>query len=212
MSSADVERKTLVEIGRRLWLKGYVAANDGNLSVRLGDDNILVTPTGVSKGFLDPSGLVVVSGRGEVVEGELEPTSELGLHLAAYETRPDVRAVVHAHPPAATAYAVSGIPLETCFLPELIVLLGEVPTAPYGTPSTEELVVAVSPYLARHDAVLLENHGVATLGTDIESAYFRMETVEHAAEIALRARALGGPNTLSAERVAQLKRLFKDRE
>jgi L-fuculose-phosphate aldolase len=197
-------RRAIVEIGRRIWQRGYVAANDGNLSVRLPGDRIVVTPTGRSKGFLEPADLVVVTLDGVRVAGALEPTSELAMHLFAYRRRPDALAVVHAHPPKATAFAASGVPLAECVLPEVVLTLGSVPLASYATPSTEEVPRSLEDLIGTYSAMLLRNHGVLTLGADIEQAYFRMETVEHFAEIAIAARALGGPSPLSREEVRKL--------
>jgi L-fuculose-phosphate aldolase len=196
-------RREIVEIGRRLWERGYVAANDGNISVRLGD-RIVVTPTGLSKGFLGANDMVVVSTGGEKLSGGPDPTSELPMHLAVYRARPDVSAVVHAHPPKATGFAVAGVPLAQCVLPEVILTLGEVPLAGYATPSTDEVVRALSDFVPRYNAILLSNHGALTLGADLSQAYYRMETVEHFAEITLAARALGGPSPLSSEDVRKL--------
>jgi L-fuculose-phosphate aldolase len=196
-------RREIVEIGRRLWERGYVAANDGNISARLGD-RILVTPTGLSKGFLKPSDMAVVSPSGEKLSGELDPTSELPMHLAVYRARSSVFAVVHAHPPKATGFAVAGVPLAQCVLPEVILTLGEVPLAGYATPSTEEVARSISEFIPRYNAILLSNHGVLTLGCDLSQAYYRMETVEHFAEITLVAKALGGPSPLSSEDVRKL--------
>lgn len=203
MRSEFETRREIVEIGRRLWQRGYVASNDGNISARL-DGRILVTPTGLSKGFLKPSDMVVVSPSGEKLSGDLDATSELPMHLAVYRARANVSAVVHAHPPKATGFAVAGVPLAQCVLPEVILTLGEVPLAGYATPSTEEVARSVSEFIPKYNAILLSNHGVLTLGSDLSQAYFRMETVEHFAEITLAARALGGPSPLSNEDVRKL--------
>jgi L-fuculose-phosphate aldolase len=196
-------RREIVEIGRRLWQRGYVAANDGNISARVGD-RILVTPTGRSKGFLKPQDIVEVAGSGTRISGDLEPTSELRMHLAVYRARRDVGAVVHAHPPSATGFAVAGVPMAQCILPEVILTLGDVPLASYATPSTEEVARSIQDYVGRFNAMLLRNHGALTLGKDLEEAYFRMETVEHFAEITLAAKALGGASPLSQEDVRKL--------
>lgn len=203
MRSEFETRREIVEIGRRLWERRYVAANDGNISARLGD-RILVTPTGLSKGFLKPTDLVVVSQAGEKLSGDLPATSELPMHLAVYRERADVGAVVHAHPPKATGFAVAGVPLAQCVLPEVILTLGEVPLAGYATPSTDEVARSISEFIPRYNAILLSNHGVLTLGSDLSQAYYRMETVEHFAEITLAARALGGPSPLSSEDARKL--------
>lgn len=206
MSEFDA-RRHIVEIGRRIWQRGYVAANDGNLSVRMAGDRILVTPTGRSKGFLEPDDLVIVDRRGRKLSGRLEATSELAMHLFVYERRPDVSAVVHAHPPKATGFAVAGVPLAECILPEVILTLGQVPLASYATPSTPEVSSSIEKFIATHNAMLLKNHGALALGSDIYEAYYRMETIEHFAEIMLAARALGETAPLSRDEVTKLLRV-----
>lgn len=194
----------IVEVGRRIWLRGYVAANDGNISIQIGQDEFLCTPTGVSKGFMTPEMIIKVNSAGEVLSGDLKPSSELKMHLRAYRERPDVNAIVHAHPPVSTAFAVAGMPLNKKFLPEVIVTLGEIPLARYATPSTDEVPEAVAELVKDHDAVLLANHGALTLGSDVFNAYYKLETMEHYANISLLARQLGGERELPPERVAQL--------
>lgn len=193
-----------VEIGRRLDAKGWVAANDGNLSVREPDGTFLVTASGAPKGYLRPNQLVRVDPSGRLVAGVGRPSSELGLHLTIYRERPDVRAVVHAHPPMSTAFAVARAPLDACVLPELVLTLGRVPIAPYATPGTSELGASVVEAIRSHDAVLLANHGAVTAGPDLESAYFTMERVEHGARILFYAQLLGGVHSLSGDEVARL--------
>jgi L-fuculose-phosphate aldolase len=197
-------RRDVVEIGRRIWQRGYVAANDGNLSVRVAPDRIVVTPTGRSKGFLRPDELVVVDMEGKKRSGTLEPTSELPMHIFAYTSRPDIEAVVHAHPPRATGFAVAGVALAQCVLPEVILTLGKVPLTEYATPSTTEVPTSIEAFIGKYNAILLRNHGVLTLGATVEEAYFRMETVEHFAEITLAAMTLGGASPLSREDVRKL--------
>jgi len=200
-------RRRIVEIGRRLWTRGYVASNDGNISARIDRGRYLITPTGRSKGFLAPDDLVVVDGRGRKLAGALEPTSELPMHLFVYEARPDVHAVVHAHPPKATGFACAGIPLAQCVLPEVILSLGQIPLTTYATPSTQEVPESIRRFIGSYNAMLLRNHGALTLGADVFEAYYRMETVEHFAEIALVARTLGGPSALQGEDVRKLLRV-----
>jgi len=207
MASEFEARRQIVEIGRRIWQRGYVAANDGNLSVRLDSGRILVTPTGVSKGFLDAADLVVVDPTGRKLSGSLEATSELAMHLFVYERRADVSAVVHAHPPKATGFAVAGVPLAECILPEVILTLGQVPLASYATPSTPEVSQSIETFIPTYNAMLLKNHGALALGGDIFEAYYRMETIEHFAEIMLTARALGGTTPLSRDEVTKLLRV-----
>ena len=203
MPSEFEARRDIVETGKRLWQRGYVAANDGNISARLGD-RVLVTPTGLSKGFLRPDDIVLVTLTGDRLSGGRKPTSELAMHLRVYDRRPDVLAVVHAHPPNATGFAVAGVPMAQCVLPEVILTLGDVPLTEYATPSTEEVARAIDAHICRYNALLLRNHGALTLGTTIEEAYFRMETVEHFAQITIAARALGGEAPLSVDEVRKL--------
>ncbi|MBD3348345.1 MAG: class II aldolase/adducin family protein [Candidatus Eisenbacteria bacterium] len=197
-------RRDIVEVGRRVWQRGFVAANDGNISARLSDGRILITPTGRSKGFMEPDDLVVVDASGERSTGRLKPTSELPMHLFVYEARPDVSAIVHAHPPRATGFAVAGVHLAQCVLPEVILTLGGVPLTEYATPSTNEVPASIEEYIRSYNALLLRSHGALTLGGDVFEAYYRMETVEHFAEITLAARALGGASPLSDEEVRKL--------
>ncbi len=198
----------VIHVGKRMYDRGYVASNDGNLSVRLSEDRLLITMTGVSKGFLDPDKFVVVDYDGAVISGSHEPSSEMKMHLMVYRERSDVHAVAHAHPPASTGFSVAGVNLPDNLLPEVIVSLGHVPIAPYGTPGTMELVESLREYVREYDAVLLENHGALTLGPDIVAAYHKMETMEHCARITLVARMLGQVNTIDEENVDKLNRLY----
>jgi L-fuculose-phosphate aldolase len=207
MTHEEQLRADIVEVGRRLYTRGYVASNDGNISVRLDDTRLLATPTGVSKGFMTPDMLVVTDMAGRRVAGERSPSSEVLMHLAVYQDRPDVRAVVHAHPPLATGFAVAGIPLDRAVLAEVITTLGSIPIADYGTPSTAELPATVRKYIKAHDGLLLANHGALTAGRDLFSAYYKMETIEHFARISLVARLLGRERVLSREEVLRLQDL-----
>ncbi len=198
-------KQDIVEVGKRMYARGYVASNDGNISARLDENKFLVTPTGVSKGFMKPEDLIVVNIDGKVLSGIKKPSSEVFMHLQVYKDRPDVNSVCHAHPPYATGFAVAGIPLDKCILPEVIITLGSIPLIKYGTPGTEELYSPVTKLLKDYDAFLLANHGALTIGTDVINAYHKMETVEHFAHIAFIAQQLGYPNTLSKEQVQKLK-------
>jgi L-fuculose-phosphate aldolase len=202
-------RADVVEVGRRLWMRGFVAANDGNISVRLAPDRLLVTPASVSKGFMSPAMMVVTDLTGAVVEATAawKPSSEIQMHLVAYRERPDIGAVVHAHPPLSTGFAVAGIPLDRAVLAEVVTTLGSIPIAEYGTPSTRELAESVAPYVRAHDGLLLANHGALALGRDLFSAYYKMETIEHFARISLVARMLGREHLLSREEVERLQGL-----
>lgn len=187
----------LVEIGRRLHARDLVGAAEGNLSVRLGEDRFLVTGSGLSKGHLTPADLVVVDGRGAVVSGARRASTELRMHLAAYAARPDVAAVVHAHPVTAVALTVAGAPPPSDLVPEAAVTLGPIAVAPFATPGTDEVPASLAPLLRAHDAVLLERHGAVTLGRTLTEAYERMETLERVARIAATARLLGRCEPLS---------------
>ncbi len=209
MASEIQLKQDIVEVGRRIWQQGYVAANDGNISIRVAEDTFLCTPTGVSKGFMTPEMIITVNGAGEVLEGNLKPSSEIKMHLGVYRDRPDVNSVVHAHPPISTAFAVVGEPLAKAVLPEFIIILGAVPIVAYGTPSTTEIPEAIAQYLQDYDAFLLENHGALTVGTDVYNAYFKMETMEHFAKITLAARQLGGERELASDQVQRLMEIRK---
>lgn len=203
-----VERKKLCAIGRKLWERGMVSANDGNLSLRCDRDRYLITPAGVSKGELTPDMILLVDGTGEKLDEGCpwEPTSELALHLMCYESRPGVGAVCHTHAPAATAFACCRRPIPGDVLSEAAMSHGEVPCAPYAKTGTKELVKAVEPYVVGHEAVLLANHGVLTTGRTLEEAYATMERVEHTAKISLYTAQLGGGAPLSAEEKKELKK------
>ena len=200
-------RADIVEVGRRLYARGYVASNDGNISVRLDDGRLLATPAGVSKGFMTPDMCVVTDLAGRKLAGARNASSELLMHLEVYRTRPDVNAVVHAHPPLATGFAVAGIPLDRAVLAEVVTTLGSIPIADYATPSTQELADAVGRYIKAHDGVVLANHGAVTVAGELFAAYYKMETVEHFARISLVARLLGRERLLSREEVARLQEL-----
>jgi L-fuculose-phosphate aldolase len=200
-------RADIVEVGRRLYARGYTASNDGNISVRLDEGRLLMTPTGVCKGFMSPEMMCITDLDGRKLQGDRSPSSEIQMHLEVYRSRPDAVAVVHAHPPIATGFAVAGIPLDRAVLAEVVTTLGSVPIAEYATPSTRELPEAVRQYVRAHDGMLLANHGALTLGKDLFSAYFKMETIEHFARISLVARQLGGERVLSREEVLRLQDL-----
>src|SRR5436853_2794619 len=207
MTLESTVRADIVEVGRRMYARGYVASNDGNISVRLDQDAILTTPKSVSKGFMTPDMMVVTDLSGKKIRGTRDASSELLMHLEVYKNRPDARAVVHAHPPTATGFAVAGIPLDRAVLAEVRTTLGSIPIAEYGTPSTPELPQAVRKYIKAHDGLLLANHGALTVGTDLYSAYYKMETIEHFAKISLVARLLGRENLIAREEVDRLQGL-----
>jgi L-fuculose-phosphate aldolase len=207
MSSEAALRADIVEVGRRMYARGYTASNDGNISVRLGSDRLLMTPKSVCKGFMTPDMMCVTDLNGRKLEGERDPSSEMLMHLEVYRQRHDAQAVVHAHPPIATGFAVAGIPLDKAVLAEVVTTLGSIPIAEYATPSTNELPEAVRKYIKAHDGMLLANHGALTIGSDLFSAYYKMETIEHFAKISLVARLLGRENLISRDEVMRLQGL-----
>ncbi len=204
MASQRQHRLAIVEFGRQLHNQGFVAATDGNLSVRLDDRRLLVTPTGVRKGVMRPADLVIVDMEGNRLAGKRNVSSEIGMHLLIYRMRPDVQGIVHAHPPTATAFAASGYDLNRPLVCEVIVGLGSIPLARYGTPGTEELAQALEPLIPDHDAILMANHGVVTCGASLENAFMKMETVEHFARIALVAHLLGHEQPLGEKELEKL--------
>ncbi len=199
-------KKMILEIGRRIWTRGYVAANDGNISVKINDNEILTTPTGVSKGFMTHDMILKMTVDGKMLtkSAKFKPSSEVKMHLEVYREREDVKSVIHAHPPFCTSFAVAGIPLDKCVLPEAILTIGAVPIAKYGTPSTREIPDAIKPHIQTSDAILLENHGALSLGKDLISAYHLMETLEHAAHIVFLAIELGNVQVLPKDQVDKL--------
>jgi L-fuculose-phosphate aldolase len=208
MSRAEEQiRADIVEAGRRLYARAYVASNDGNISARLDERRLITTPKTVSKGFMTPDMMVIVDYDGRKLAGDRDASSELPMHLEIYRSRPDVNAVVHAHPPLATGFAVAGIPLTRAVLAEVVTTLGSIPIAEYATPSTSELPDAVRKYIKAHDGLLLANHGAVTCCKSVMSAYYKMETIEHFAKISLVARLLGREHLLSREEVERLQGL-----
>lgn len=197
-------REQIVQFGKLLHQKGYVAATDGNLSVRLNPETVLATPTGMSKGMMSPDDLVIVDMHGRKLSGRRVVSTEIGMHLLIYKLRPDVRGIVHAHPTTATGYAAAGIPLNKALISEVVLSLGSIPLARYGTPGTPELADALEPLISGHDAILMANHGVVTYGDSLLRAYMKMETVEHFAKIALITHLLGQQQPLSDEAVEKL--------
>ncbi len=198
-------KKQICDIGKRIYDRNMVAANDGNISVKLNDNEFLCTPTGVSKGFMTPEYICKVDAKGNVLQanGNFRPSSEIKMHMRVYAKRPDVGAVVHAHPNFATAFAIAGIPLTQPIMPKQLSLWDVYLYAEYGTPSTDEIADAVKNIFIL-DAVLLENHGALTYSTDLLSAYMKMESVEFYAELLYKSRQLGGPKEFDKEQIAKL--------
>jgi L-fuculose-phosphate aldolase len=197
----------LIEVCRLVYRRGLIVALEGNISLRLAKGTILITPTSVCKEFVEERELVEVNLEGNVIKGTKKPTSELAMHLFIYRERPDVNAVVHCHPPYATGFAAARMPLNKCVLPEIIIGLGGIPLADYATPSTQELSESIRPYVKSSEALLLSNHGAVTFGRDIFDAFYKMESVEHAAHITFVARCLGGEKPLSKNDVKKLEQI-----
>ena len=193
----------MCDICHKMWQLGWVASNDGNVSAKLEDGNFLVTPTGISKSLITPEKLLIITKNCEIIEGapDHKPSSEIKMHVGA---------VVHAHPPAATAFAVAHLPMDRYPTIESVITIGSVPLTPYGTPSTNEVPEAIAPYLPEHDVLLLENHGALALGRDLLTAYYRMETLELSAKISIYAHILGGEKEISRENIDRLCRMRAD--
>ena len=202
----DIKDK-MVEVCRKMWQKGWVAANDGNVTVKVGENRFLATRTGISKYEITREHIGLIDGDYNIIEKPTEdwrPSSEVKMHLKCYHDRPDVGAVVHAHPPVATGFACAHVPLDDYCMIETVIAVGSVPLTPYGTPSTFEVPEAIEPYLPEHDVMLLTNHGALTVGADLTTAYYRMETLELQAQISLVARLLGGAKDISRENIDRL--------
>jgi L-fuculose-phosphate aldolase len=197
-------REDICKVGQLVFQKGWVAANDGNITIRLDAERILATPTGVCKGMMHPDDLIIVDRKGNKISGRAERTSEIAMHTTVYDMRPDIQSVVHAHPPVATGFATAGRSLNLALLPEVIIGLGCVPLAGYGLPGTPELTEPMLPLIPKYDALLMANHGAVCYGVDVYKAYFKMETMEHFARIALVAELLGGAKALPRVEVDKL--------
>lgn len=197
-------RALILEYGRRMYQKNYVAANDGNISCKVSDDTLWATPTGVSKGFMTEDMLVKLDLNGSVLEGTSRPSSEIRMHLRLYRENPAIGGVTHAHPPVSTTFAAAGIPLDRAILQEAVMLLGVIPVAPYALPGTEALAESVAPFCRDYNGLLLEHHGVVTWGTDLTQAYYRLESVEYNAQVYMNTRLLGFDHLLSEDRIDAL--------
>lgn len=198
-------KKSLVDIGRRMYEKGFVAANDGNISCKVDPNTIWITPSGVSKGYMTADMMIKMDLDGKIVDGKLKPSSEFKMHLRVYKENPDVRAVTHAHPPVATSFAIAGISLDKPVLPEAIVQLGTVPIAPYATPGSQGVPDSIAPFCKTHNGVLLAHHGALSWGKDIYQAFYRMESIEYYANILMyTGYIIGKQNELSHGQVKEL--------
>jgi L-fuculose-phosphate aldolase len=204
LKGEDEQRRDICTVGYWFHQRGFVAATDGNISLRLSPHRVLTSPTNICKGMMSPDDLVVTDLAGNKISGRRNPSSELAMHLLIYRRRPEVNAVCHAHPPTATGYAAAGLPLNKALLSEAIMGLGCVPLAEYGTPGTQELTESIEPLIQLHDAILMANHGVVTYGVDLLTAFYRMETVEHFARVALVTDLLHKQVLLSSEDVEKL--------
>jgi len=204
MASERQYREQIVRYGRTLHERGFVAATDGNLSVRLDQNRILATPTCMSKGEMRPADLVIVDREGRLLAGRRRVSSEIAMHLLIYRLRPEINGIVHAHPPTATGFAAAGVALNQPLVCEVVIGLGSIPLAKYGTPGTPELTDALAPLVPTYDALLMSNHGVVTYGTDLSQAFMKMETVEHFARIALVTHQLGRQQPLAGEDLEKL--------
>lgn len=203
---SDYEAKQLIlEVGRRMYAKNFVASNDGNISCKVSDTTLWCTPTGVSKGFMSDDMLVLMDIEGNVLKGNLKPSSEMKMHLRVYTENPKVKAVVHAHPPAATSYAIAGLPLNRAILTEAVMGIGEIPLAPYAMPGTQEVPDSIAPFVTTHNGCLLANHGALTWGNDVMEAWMRMESIEYYALVSMYTHGLiGQANELTCEQVDRL--------
>ncbi len=202
-------KEQICEIGRRVYNRGFAAANDGNISVRLNDREVMCSPTMVSKGFMRPEDICKVDYEGKQLAGTRKRSSEILLHLAVYKNRPDVQAVVHCHPPHATAFAVAGVPIPQCVLPEVEVFLGDVPTAVYDTPGTQRFAETIVPHLKASNTIILANHGTVTFGPDLEKAYWNSEIIDAYCKILILAKQLGNVNYFTPVQTKELLDLKK---
>lgn len=199
-------REQICDVCHKMWQLGWVASNDGNVTVKLDDGTFLCTPAGISKSFITPDKLLRIDAEGNKLEGldGYNPSTEIKMHLRCYQERDDLGAVVHAHPPTATGYAVAGRSMNDYSMIEMVIAIGSVPLTPYGTPSTNEVPDAIAPYLQEHDVLLLQNHGALTVGCDLITAYYRMESLELLAKISLTAHLLGGAQEIPRPQIDKL--------
>jgi L-fuculose-phosphate aldolase len=204
MLTEQEARNQVVEICRLMYNKNFVVASDGNVSLKLSRNRLLTTPSGLSKGFLTPEQLVITDFAGKKLSGKLKPSSEIRMHLCAYQERPDINAVIHAHPPMSTAFSIAGVSLARCILPEVVLTLGSVPTTRYATPTTAEGPDVIREYIRDYDALILDRHGSLTVGHDLMSAFMKLEKVEHAALVTHHARQLGNVNLLTQQQIHKL--------
>jgi L-fuculose-phosphate aldolase len=203
----QIEKQEIVRFGHLLYQKGFIAGSDGNLSIRLNDGNILITPSGLPKGFLDEDNMVVIDPKGKPILGSQKPSSEYLMHLYVYQKRPDIKACCHAHPPYSTAFSVVERVLPANILPEVVLFVGNIPLTEYGSPGTLEVPKTLEKYIAGNDAFMLRNHGILTIGRTLAEAYYRMETVEHYSKIIYIAESAGKLNFLDIDEVKRLEKM-----
>ena len=197
-------RREIVEAGRRMYMRGFVCANDGNISARLSEDVIVATPSGVSKGFMTEDMLIKLDLGGSVLDGALQPSSEIKMHLAVYRQSPGLKSVCHAHPPVSSAFAAAGVALDKAFLQETVMLLGVIPVAKYAAPGSLELAEAAAAFCEDHHGALLEHHGAVTWGGSVMEALYRMESIEYTATVTMYSKMLGFNRTLDDDKIAEL--------
>lgn len=198
-------RKQIIQFGKLCYTRNLLVAMDGNLSAMLPSGDIVCTKAGCHKGFLTDDDLVVINRRGEMLRGRGRPTSEMAMHLACYNNRPDVKAVIHTHPPISIAFTIAGLSLDRCILPEVVLTLGVIPTVEYATTGTADLAVRVGETIVNHDAILMDRHGAVCVGRDLMEAFCRLETMEHTALITKTALDLGGVRDLPPEEAIRLR-------
>lgn len=197
-------RRDIIAFGAKVYLNGMAAATDGNISLRMHTDRIMITSSGTSLGSLNANDLVYMDMDGNRLDYSCNPSSELPMHLLIYRQRPDINAIIHAHPPYATAFTLAGIPMSEPILPEVVIMMGAIPTATYATPSTEESAEVIRPLIKNHDVILLDHHGAVTCGKTLDDAYLKMEKLEHAAKTILAAKSLGNASPLSEDKLSKL--------
>ncbi|MCP4568679.1 MAG: class II aldolase/adducin family protein [FCB group bacterium] len=209
MSKSEMTAEKIVEIGSRLYKRGLIAGTDGNISALIEPGQVMITPAGRSKDRLEPEEMIVIDDSGQKIAGKLRASSEMAMHLYLYSNRPDIFACVHAHPPFATAFAAAGISLNEKILPEIILSVGNIALTEYAPPGTPALPRSLDPFITDHNAFLLKNHGLVTIGSDLEEAYHRLETIEHFARISYLAKRLGGADVLDTDEVLRLEAIRK---
>lgn len=207
MKTESELRKDIVEVCKRIHARGWISSTDGNVSAKLGRGRILITPTGIHKGYMTERDLIVIDMNGKLLSGSRNPSSEMMMHLTCYAERPDINSVVHAHPTMCVSFSLAGIRLAKCLLPEVVFTLGSIPTAEYAPPTTDEVPASIRKFIKEFDAIILERHGSVTVGADVFTAYNTLERMEHVAEMTYHARQLGAIKPLSSEQIEVLQKI-----